>query len=178
MAAERDALLVVDMQVALFKGSPPRHDAAGLISRINDLARRIRGLGGHVVFVRHTEEHGDYKANTEGWQLLPDLEVLDQDSKIGKSTCDCFGSTGLDALLPLADTRRLIVTGCATDFCVDTTVRSAAIRGYDVWAPQDGHTTADRPHLSAIQVIEHHNYVWSDFIGPRGPINITRTADV
>ncbi len=115
---------------------------------------------------------------SEGWQILPDLEVGAQDTMIAKSTCDCFAATHLGFLLPMAATRRLIVVGCATDFCVDTTVRSAAIQGYDVWAPQDGHTTADRPHMSAAQVIQHHNYIWSSFIGARGAINITAVAEV
>jgi hypothetical protein len=34
--------------------------------------------------------------------------------------------------------------------------------------PSDGHTTADRPHLSAAKIIEHHNAIWSDFIAPGG----------
>ena len=61
----------------------------------------------------------------------------------------------------------LVIVGCATDFCVDTTVRSAAARGYQVIVPSDGHTTRDRPHLSAQQVIAHHNYMWADLLLPR-----------
>jgi nicotinamidase-related amidase len=174
---EGDALLVIDMQVALFAGSA-KFDAVGLVSRINRLSRQIRDSGGRVVFVRHTEDSGDFKAGNAGWQLLPDLEVDEQDDVISKSTCDCFAATELSTLIPPQAARRLIITGCATDFCVDTTVRSAAVRGYDVWAPEDGHTTADRPHLSAEQVIQHHNYIWSDFIGARGPVNITRMSDL
>jgi nicotinamidase-related amidase len=165
-----DVLLVIDMQVALFADGS-RLDAPGLVSRINALAGRVRASGGRVIFVRHTDESGDdYRAGTPGWQLLPDLDVDEQDEVIAKSTCDCFEGTELSSLIPVDSTGRLIITGCATDFCVDTTVRSAAVRGYDVWAPQDGHTTADRPHLSAEQVIRHHVYVWSEFIGARGPV--------
>ena len=62
----------------------------------------------------------------------------------------------------------LIITGCATDFCVDTTVRAAGSHGYEVTVAGDAHTTRDRPHLSAVAVIQHHNYVWADLILPRG----------
>jgi hypothetical protein len=75
----------------------------------------------------------------------------------------------------LVETRscsRVIITGWATDFCVDTTVRSCTARGFQTWAPADGHTLADRPHLTAVKVIEHHNYVWSDLIAPGGPVRI------
>ena len=63
---------------------------------------------------------------------------------------------------------RLIITGCATDYCVDTTVRSALARGWPTIVPSDGHTTVDRPHLSATQIIAHHNAIWADFLAPEG----------
>jgi hypothetical protein len=42
----------------------------------------------------------------------------------------------------------------------------------------DGHTTSDRPHLSARKIIEHHNAIWADFIAPGGPAVVCRCADV
>ena len=51
-------------------------------------------------------------------------------------------------------------TGSATDFCVDTTVRAAASRDYEVALIADGHTTRDRPHLEAAAIIQHHNWMW------------------
>jgi hypothetical protein len=50
--------------------------------------------------------------------------------------------------------------------------RFSDLRGFQTWAPADGHTLADRPHLTAVKVIEHHNYVWSDLIAPGGPVRI------
>jgi nicotinamidase-related amidase len=75
-------------------------------------------------------------------------------------------------------TERLVLTGCATDYCVDTTVRSALGRGYPTIVPMDGHTTADRPHLTARQIMEHHNAIWADFIAPGGPATVCACADV
>lgn len=170
-----DVLLVVDMQVGLFADGT-KFDGAGLVARINGLARKIRDAGGRVIFVRHTQEGGPFGVGAPEWQLLPELDVHEHDHIIEKSTCDCFAGTCLATLVAPAEDGRLIVTGCATDFCVDSTVRSAAVRGYDVWAPEDGHTTGDRPHLSAQQVIRHHNYIWGEFIGARGAVNITPMA--
>ena len=173
----KDVLLVIDMQIGLFDGGT-KFDAAGLVDRINRLSRKTRDASGRVIFVRHTQEDGPFQAGSPAWQLLPELDVNKQDQVIAKATCDCFAKTELATLVPPESTGRLIVTGCATEFCVDSTVRSAAVRGYDVWAPEDGHTTSDRPHLSAEQVIRHHNYIWSGFIGARGPVNITRMSDL
>ena len=65
------------------------------------------------------------------------------------------------------------MTGCATDFCVDTTVRAAASRDYEVVVVEDGHTTADRPHVDAVSVIRHHNWLWQNLIHPRVRIQVT-----
>jgi hypothetical protein len=47
--------------------------------------------------------------------------------------------------------------------------RGALGRGMPTSVPSDGHTTADRPHLPAHKIIEHHNTIWADFLAPRGP---------
>jgi nicotinamidase-related amidase len=54
----------------------------------------------------------------------------------------------------------------------DTTVRSALAKGYRTTVPRDGHTTANRPHLSAAKIIEHHNAIWADFLSPVGPATV------
>ena len=82
------------------------------------------------------------------------------------------------ALLEEAAIRDLIITGCASDYCVDTTVRSALAKGYRTIAPSDGHTTSDRPHLSARKIIQHHNAIWSDFISPAGPATVRPCDEV
>ena len=72
----------------------------------------------------------------------------------------------------------LIVTGCATDFCVDTTIRSANSRDYQVVVAADGHTTADRPHVDAGSLIQHHNWLWQNLIHPKLRIDVVQTDDL
>ena len=72
---------------------------------------------------------------------------------------------------------RVLVTGWATDFCVDATIRSAVSNDYDVVAVADGHTLNDRPHLDAPSVIRHHNWIWSELITNRS-IRVASTAEL
>ena len=165
-----DALIVIDMQQGSFGPATPRYDAAGLVGRINLLADDVRSGGGAVVFVQHDGPPGDpHHPDAPGWRLLSDLRVRPDDTIVRKQSCDAFLHTSLDDLLRARTICRLIVTGCATDYCVDTTVRSALGRGWPTIVPSDGHTTLDRPHLSALQIIAHHNAIWADFLAPRGP---------
>ena len=70
---------------------------------------------------------------------------------------------------------KLYVTGCASDFCVDTTIRSAASKDYDIVVVEDAHTTADREHAEAEVVIKHHNYIWANLILPGKEIKVVKT---
>jgi nicotinamidase-related amidase len=171
------ALLIVDMQVALFAGDTPRYDAQGVIQRINEIARAVRATGGVVIFVQH-EDQGGLQPETEGWEILPALERVDTDLLLRKQACDAFYETNLPELLAQHHVQELIITGCATDFCVDTTVRAAASRNFEVVAVADGHTTRDRPHLDAKSIIRHHNYMWENLILPRNEVKVLPASSV
>lgn len=173
------ALVIIDMQRALFTSDSPKYDAVNLIDRLNRLASRIRASGGVVIFVQHEGPQGDpFDPQSPGWGLLPDLVVEDRDIVVRKKSCDAFLNTTLADVLQDQEAEQLVITGCATDYCVDTTVRSALARGYRTIVPADGHTTANRPHMSAEKIIVHHNAIWSDFIAPAGPATISRCADI
>ena len=175
----RTALIVIDMQQGSFGAQSPRHDAEGLVERLNRLAARVRASGGVVIYVQHDGPPGDpHHPNQPGWRLLPGLEPREDDLFVRKTSCDAFLDTEIDAALRSAGADRLIVTGCATDYCVDTTVRSALARRYGTIVPSDGHTTADRPHLPAQKIIEHHNAIWASFLSPVGPAALLPCADI
>lgn len=169
----KDALIIIDMQKAAFVDAAPKHDAAGLIARLNRLAAAVRSRGGAVVFVQHDGPPGDpFHPDRPGWKIIDELVREPADAVIRKQSCDAFLQTSLDDFLHAESIDRLIVTGWATDYCVDTTVRSALARGYATVVPSDGHTASDRPHLPAVKIIEHHNAIWADFIAPRGPATV------
>jgi nicotinamidase-related amidase len=138
----------------------------------------VRRAQGMVVFVEHEGPDGDpHHPDKPGFQLLPDLRVEAGDSRVLKTACDSFLGTELEAVLKKAAIRDLINTGCATDYCVDTTVRSALARGYRTTVPSDGHTTADLPHLSGAKIIKHHNAIWADFLSPAVPARVCLCDD-
>jgi nicotinamidase-related amidase len=162
-----DAMLVVDMQVGLLNGEP-KHDLHGVIGRINRLAAKIREQSGKVIFVQHCGLKGDdFEPQTPGWGFLPELLRDAKDIVVQKTLNDPFAGTDLQARLKEIAPERVLITGWATDFCVDATVRSAVANHHNVVVVADGHTLSDRPHLDAISVIRHHNWVWSNLIAQR-----------
>lgn len=172
-----DVLIVVDMQVGLLDGLP-KHDLLGVIQRINALAAMVRRHGGQVVWIRHCGKAGDgFERGSPGWALLPELDRQPEDAIVEKTLNDSFAGTALHDTLQRRAPDRVLVAGWATDSCVDSTVRSAISRDYDVVVVSDAHTLSDRPHLDAPAVIRHHNWVWSDLLTNRS-IRVVTTAEL
>ena len=172
-----DAVLVVDMQVGLHLGEP-KHDLRGVIERINRLAAHVREQSGMVIFVQHCGGHGDdFEPDTPGWAILPELHRDPADIIVRKTLNDPFAGTDLAARLKEIAPDRVLITGWATDLCVDTTVRSAVSQHHHVVVVTDGHTLNDRPHLDATSVIRHHHWVWSQLITQRS-IRLARADEL
>jgi nicotinamidase-related amidase len=172
-----DALIVVDMQVGMLDG-PPKLDLQGVINRINSISRMVRREGGNIIWIRHCGSGGDrFERHTPGWELLPELIRRREDLVIEKTLNDPYVGTSLDDTLARMRPRRVMVTGWATDFCVDATVRSTVSHDHHVVAVSDAHTLSDRPHLPAAAVIAHHNWLWSSLITNRS-VRVVTTGDL
>src|ERR1043166_2912647 len=173
------ALLIIDMQIGSFRPYTLRHDAMGVIGRINILSDYFRAHRDKVIFIQHdgTKENG-FIPDTEDWQILPELIRHSNDIIIAKTANDAFYKTELQAVLAKHDITELFFTGCATDFCIDATIKSAVSRDYRVTVIEDGHTTADRPHLTALAAIQHYNWLWADMTPTNYKIQVRKTSDL
>lgn len=162
-----DAMLIVDMQVGLLSGAP-KHDLSGVIARINRIAARVRAQSGKVIFIQHCGGKGDdFEPQKPGWLFLPELMRDPADIVVRKELNDPFAGTDLQDRLREIAPDRVLIAGWATDLCVDATVRSAVSHHQHVVVVADGHTLNDRPHLDAVSVIRHHNWIWSNLITPK-----------
>ena len=169
----RKALLVIDMQKGSFTALTPRHDTEGVVQRINLIARAFRTHSLPVLFIQHDgTPSGNFIPHTTEWKLLDDLLVEADDILVNKYANDVFYRSALQTKLEEFSVNELIITGCATDFCVEATVQSALARDYEITVVEDGHTTGERPHLKATQVIDHYNWVWKNMIPTKGNVNV------
>jgi nicotinamidase-related amidase len=172
-----DVLIIVDMQEGLLLGDA-KHELSLVIGRINRLAARVRERGGCVLFVQHDGAPGEpFAPFSPGWAILAGVQRKPGDLVVRKTLNDAFFGTSLESDLDRLGAKRVLVAGWATDFCVDATVRSAAALGFEVVVVAGCHTSSDRPHLGAEQVIEHHEWVWANLISPK-PVSIVREADL
>jgi nicotinamidase-related amidase len=173
------ALLIIDMQKGMFTKEMPRYDSEHTIERINQIVEKIREKNGHVIFIQHDGNASEgYEPYSDGWELIQEIPRDEHDVIIHKTSCDAFYNSKLDKYLHEHSIKTIIITGCATDYCVDTTIRVATSKDYSIIVPNDGHTTADRPFLKAEDVIRHHNWIWENLILPRKNLKVISTTEV
>lgn len=164
------ALLVIDIQRGILGSPSPARKEAILrafdetVARVVKLMESAREASIPVIFVQHDGGVGDrLERNTEGWQLHPQISPKPGEVLIHKRACDAFFETPLSSELARYGAKELIVCGCMTQYCIDTTVRRAVSLGYDVVLASDGHMTTDTRALSFEQIIEHHNALLDGF---------------
>jgi ureidoacrylate peracid hydrolase len=91
--------------------------------------------------VKHTRMRvGESDALVEGaWntEILPELAPLAGEPVITKTRYSGFYDTDLDDTLRSLGVRYLVVTGCTTSICVESTVRDAMFRGYTCLVLED-----------------------------------------
>jgi ureidoacrylate peracid hydrolase len=185
LSRDGTALLVIDMQNAFCHpgGSFAKMTAGrGLsidmcrqaIPGCQRLAQAARAAGVPVVFTRYVY-HPDY---VDGGVLLAkypemrdvgslaagswDAEIIDElaphpgDFVIDKSRYSAFYGTRLQPVLDGLHARTLLVCGVTTNICVETTVRDAAQRDYEVYVAADatGELTRER-HDNALAIIDY-----------------------
>jgi nicotinamidase-related amidase len=154
------ALLVIDVQVCNFEESAPVHEGDALLSKISNRIGRARAAGAPVFYVQHCGPDGAIdEPGTPGWEIHPAVAPVAGDVVVQKRHPDSFQDTSLQQELASRDIERLVITGIQTGYCVDTTCRRAYSLGYDVTLVRDAHSTWDTDHLTAAQIIAHHNDV-------------------
>lgn len=179
MINSHTALLIIDMQKGSFTPQTPRYDAEGVTERINTLSGAFRAVGAPVIFIQHDgSRQGEFLPGNWDWEILDTLEQSSTDLVVAKTANDSFYNTSLEQKLKELGVNQVCITGCATDFCVAATVQSALTHDFNIIVVRDGHTTADRPYVTAVNVIEHYNWVWADLTPTKGRIELQTTAEI
>jgi len=171
----KTALLVIDVQVAIMDGA---WRADEVLTAIADLQCRARRVGAPVVFLQHN--HARFEPMMRGaptWAIHPQVAPQPGDLVIEKTASDGFFETDLQSELECLGVDRLVITGAQTEFCVDTTCRSALSRGFDVELAADAHTTRDAV-IPAATTIRHHNHLLGNLAHPRRSIAVVISADI
>lgn len=163
------ALLIIDVQTELFHKSTPIYQAKDLLDNLQILADRTHQAEVPVIYVQHSSNAFLIKGS-EGWQLHPQLKLLDGDQFIYKLHPSAFEGTELKAELDSKGIKKLVIAGLVTHGCVKATSLEALKQGYQVTLVSDAHSSYNK---DAVKLIKE----WNEKISKAGA-NLKPTQEV
>lgn len=173
------ALLIIDAQVGLFEGNERAVRSESVIANLNTAIEKANTLNMPIIFIQHDgPADSPFAPHSEGWQIHPALARSAADIVIRKTVGDSFYAPALNEHLKALGVQRLWIGGAATDFCIDTAVRTALSHDYEVTVIADGHSCRDRPVIKGETVIAHFNWVWSEMIEAPKTLRVQTVAEL
>lgn len=171
----KSALVVIDLQRAFMDPGAPSEVARArtIVPNVNRLASAMRKAGGRVVWIRATFDKAgwpnffDYMVNPqlsgrildalqEGADmhaLYGELDVQDGDMIVNKYRLSAFlpGTSNLPILLRTAGIDTVLITGCMTNVCCDSSARDAVMTDFKTIMIEDANATrTDEAHIAAL----------------------------
>lgn len=141
------ALILVDIQKDYFEGGKGvLHEPERAAANAKRLIDRFRRKQEPVIYIRHisTEEGAVlFLPHSVGTEIHPSVQPEEKEPIFVKHVPDSFMAEGLTEYLEQNEIRQLVICGMMSHMCIDTTVRSAKAKGYDVILPEDACTTMD-----------------------------------
>src|SRR5207302_1807093 len=93
---------------------------------------------------------------TAGQEIIPELAPQPEDLVVRKYRSSGFWGTTLDMLLRSNTIKTVIMTGCTTEGCVESTARDALFNDYYVVLPEDCVASDDpRQHEASLFLMRH-----------------------
>ena len=102
--------------------------------------------------IRYTED------GSEGHKLIPELTVEDGDLVVKKYRSSAFWGTNLDMLLRSNGVQTVIVSGCTTEGCVESSARDAMFNDYYVVIADDCVASDDREQHDASMLLMRNRF--------------------
>lgn len=149
---EETALLVVDVQRGLVDWLQSDR-RSGFLATLSALLTRAREAGVPVIYVRHNDE--ELPLGAPAWEIAGEIAPRAGEPVVDKTFRDAFRETNLEDVIRPLRTKRLIVCGMQTDFCIDATAREAERRFYQVTIVEDAIATYPAGGLTEEQITEH-----------------------
>jgi nicotinamidase-related amidase len=174
--SNRIALLVIDAQTGVVDWASADANGEAVLANINRLLAEARRDGVPVIYVQ--DDDIDFPVGSPEWQINPAIAPHEGELVVHKRACDSFYETELADVLSARGITHLVVTGCRSQYCVDTTCRSAVARGYPVTLVSDAHTTMENGVLTAKQIVAHTNRTLWGFGNAKAEITVLPTEEV
>jgi nicotinamidase-related amidase len=139
-----------------------------IIPRVRALVDAFLAGGLPVIYTRHLNTEDDAGMMSRWWSgLITADDPMSEISRefhaegvgiVTKTQYDAFHGTNLGEMLSAGGRKveQLVLSGVMTHLCVETTARSAFMRGFEPFVPVDGTATYNRElHMGSLRNMAH-----------------------
>jgi nicotinamidase-related amidase len=151
---EQSALLVIDVQRALFTRPNPIYESGRLIQTIKNLIDRAKLYGVKVIYIQHANQ-SILQEGTEGWQFHPEVAPGPSDTVVQKTEGNAFLNTALQSELEARDIQNLLITGLVSHQCIKATSLGSLEKGYTVYLVKGGHSNYRKDAEAVIDQVQN-----------------------
>ncbi len=188
MNPEKTAIVLIECQNDFLSKSGKLHglvkgvlESNHVVANINDLIKRAREKGWPIIHVpivfssdyremgdepygimKAVKDSGAFQKGSDGAKIAESIEIRDGDIVMdGKSSICAFSGTNLDFVLKNRGIMTIALGGLLTNVCIESTMRTAYDKGYEVYTLKDcSATLGEEEQKIAIQ------YNWPMFSIP------------
>ncbi|WP_041855488.1 cysteine hydrolase family protein [Candidatus Korobacter versatilis] len=179
------AVVVIDVQEGILAGisrrRPEETERAldACVWRISELLKRARAAKVPVIYVQHEGGVGHrLEPGSAGFPIREEIQPKRGEVIVHKKFCDSFFETSLLDELKKLGAEQLVIAGCMTQYCIDTSTRRAVSVGFDVTLVADGHMCGDTRTLTFDQIIAHHNALLDGFDAGGKSVTVKPAAEI
>ena len=140
-------LIVIDMQKGIL--NEDLYDLKGVLENVAKVIDAARNSGTEVIYVKHDDGPGSgFTFRDEDFEIAEEIAPANGEKVFVKTIPSCFSNKEFAAYLEGTKDDALMIVGLQTDFCIDSTIKSAAERGYRVIVPKGTNSTFDNPYMT------------------------------
>lgn len=154
-------LLVVDMQKGITDDRLYAFEA--FIDRTAALVKAARKSGIEVIYFQHDDGPGSgFTAGDTDFEIADQVHPGPGEKVFVKTVYSCFGNKSFREYMERQEDKRLMIIGLQTNYCIDTTIKSAFERGFEVIIPEGTNSTFDNDYMTAETAVRYYNEdVWA-----------------
>lgn len=151
--SSQTALLVIDVQRALFTRPHPVYQDSVMLAVINSLVDRAHLYGVSIIYIQHAND-SILKEGSDGWKLHPAMKPGRDDYLVRKTTGNAFQEAALQSIMEARDIKNVVITGLVTQGCVRATSLGGLKDGYRVFLIKGGHSNYNQDAPAVIEKYE------------------------
>ena len=153
-------LLAIDLQKALVVED--LYNFEGFVANMKKLLAEARARGVEVIYVRHDAGEGSGMSESdEDFEIYDELAPQAGEKVFVKTVRSSFSNKELCKYLEEKGEDTVIIAGLQTNYCIDSTIKTAFDRGYEIIVPEGCNSTFDNDYMTGETTYRYYNEdVW------------------